>query len=1034
MRKFNLKTTVLICIITSSLLVSSGFYIISVSGWVDIEDPPGVLGNWHWDFNVSELLIFNVTSIIDDEGDISIYNELLIFNISSIERQILNWDGQDYNCSCVNLTEIGYSYEYEEFNTWGPSEIAVGFNHTGTPSLDEKLIMVQNDPYYDPPLWVDGYTTPYLWFIPKNESNINFEWANSTTLDFYYNIDFYDTGSYNAVTNSLKFTNSSTGCYYNATYFDNGTIEKIYEYEPDIWPQGNITTITERIWDYKNFYVNDSLVDDLEWGVEPGDVLYFGQAHKDPFSENPGIEYKYDVVGFKNTTIDDGPFGPIYVQRVLGNKSIWNNIIESYFLVEINATIGEANELEKVLHHSITVYPLGTNGTDFNNTFGSAIYSPYWDQVTIGENIFHLWNSTNDNLLNITLTSDKVMKSCFLKMPVNGEGQMLYTYFRKNETILTIGSHSLDLDPVGKFNLTVEFTSNADIALYWATLPFTPASVEINDGIFYFDLFCNKSAATLPWKVNTTIEGLLNYYNVTLWTFIDYNSTWIEIPSTFNTSTGELKAQLDHFSNYGVKAIPISVLFDGMYINHTFIMPGLGSGPSSFSYSHSSGDIYNVNWSIWIGDGWWDVNKQTRIISNSGGIVFGDGYHTPAWIFTNVSLYDVIPIVVDEDGDHNFIISGELVYDLPGFGPVKVWILEDLDGFGGIAWYEASTGILLNGTFTYYGGSGSYTFNFVDTNVEFTYYTPSNPSISINNGAAKSSSAIVTLTLSAEGADEMCFRNGTTGTWTNWETYATSKQLYLAGSINNTEYTICVKFRNVEGETSPVCDSIKYLIIPGNLSIIINKGATITPSALVTLTLSADEADEMCFRNGTTGTWTNWETYATSKQLYLAGSINNTEYTICVKFRNVGGETGPVCDSIKYLTIPLNLSMIINNGDASTNSTLVTLSLSAIGADEMCFRNGTTGAWSEWENYSTTKELNLPGSINNTEYTICVKFGNVAGETSPVCDSIKYLIIGEEEPPPGLEIIIIIIVLVSIIGGSAVAVIIFYRVIKGRKG
>ena len=63
----------------------------------------------------------------------------------------------------------------------------------------------------------------------------------------------------------------------------------------------------------------------------------------------------------------------------------------------------------------------------------------------------------------------------------------------------------------------------------------------------------------------------------------------------------------------------------------------------------------------------------------------------------------------------------------------------------------------------------------------------------------------------SEGAEEMCFRNGTAGTWTSWETYATTKQMYLAGSTNNTDYTIQVKFQNSVGETAPVGDSILYL-------------------------------------------------------------------------------------------------------------------------------------------------------------------------------------------------------------------------------
>jgi len=213
--------------------------------------------------------------------------------------------------------------------------------------------------------------------------------------------------------------------------------------------------------------------------------------------------------------------------------------------------------------------------------------------------------------------------------------------------------------------------------------------------------------------------------------------------------------------------------------------------------------------------------------------------------------------------------------------------------------------------------------------------------------------------------------------------------------------------------------------IPGpplNPSIIINNGDTSTNSTLVDLTLSADGATEMCFRNGTTGSWSSWEAYATAKQLHLEGSINNTEYSIYVKFQNALGETNPIGDSILYLVFsPLNPSIIINNGDMSTNSTLVDLTLSADGATEMCFRNGTTGSWSSWEAFATAKQLHLEGSINNTEYSIYVKFRNATGETNPIGDSILYLIAEEveEEIPleiPGYPIGLLIVLLLGEIG------------------
>lgn len=94
-----------------------------------------------------------------------------------------------------------------------------------------------------------------------------------------------------------------------------------------------------------------------------------------------------------------------------------------------------------------------------------------------------------------------------------------------------------------------------------------------------------------------------------------------------------------------------------------------------------------------------------------------------------------------------------------------------------------------------------------------TKLTPSpvlNPSITINNGDNVTYSNKVRLTLSANGANEMCFRNGSMGDWTNWEPYNTFKQIFLEGSVNNTEYYISTKFRNQIGESQIVNDSIIY--------------------------------------------------------------------------------------------------------------------------------------------------------------------------------------------------------------------------------
>ncbi len=232
---------------------------------------------------------------------------------------------------------------------------------------------------------------------------------------------------------------------------------------------------------------------------------------------------------------------------------------------------------------------------------------------------------------------------------------------------------------------------------------------ELNVELFlYLDtvLVDSTTIPTLPIGASETI----NY----MWTPPDYgtyNFTAYSPPVPGETFTG---------NNFVTEIIQIvdTELFDGMYIEHIFTSDA--PYPSTFSYAPYSGALWYETWdvpSVFVGT--WTVDAQTRIMSV--GSVFGDGTHTPAWIFTDINLGDTIPIAVDGVGDHSFLVSNELVYDLPGFGLIEVWELVDLDAFGGIAWYEKSTGILLNGTFAFSGTS--YTFDFVDTNVAFSYIT-----------------------------------------------------------------------------------------------------------------------------------------------------------------------------------------------------------------------------------------------------------------------------------------------------------------------
>ncbi|MFW9941934.1 MAG: hypothetical protein ACFFFT_12900, partial [Candidatus Thorarchaeota archaeon] len=160
--------------------------------------------------------------------------------------------------------------------------------------------------------------------------------------------------------------------------------------------------------------------------------------------------------------------------------------------------------------------------------------------------------------------------------------------------------------------------------------------------------------------------------------FATFSSYSFGIKSNLKTSQGEI--------------------FDGLYANYTYDW-GLVYN-TGLSYVYDSGDLYNVTWRI-INPATnfsWVENIQTRLISNSDLTTYGDGNHTAIWVFTNLTIGDLIPIMVIGDSDHIYNVTDELTVSYPGFGSLDVWILEDLV-YATHAWYERSTGLLINGSF-----------------------------------------------------------------------------------------------------------------------------------------------------------------------------------------------------------------------------------------------------------------------------------------------------------------------------------------------
>jgi uncharacterized protein (DUF2141 family) len=233
--------------------------------------------------------------------------------------------------------------------------------------------------------------------------------------------------------------------------------------------------------------------------------------------------------------------------------------------------------------------------------------------------------------------------------------------------------------------------------------------------------------------------------------------------------------------------------------------------------------------------------------------------------------------------------------------------------------------------------------------------------VSINSGATYTSSTRVTLTISAtdpNGVAEMAF--STDGiAWDSWEAYGTSKSWTLTGTDGNK--TVCVRFRDNAGLESSVCEG----------KIILDNVAPVTNDDYDGLWHTSDFAAALSASDGISGVSdiyykVNGEATKTvgvdgQPQITTESATNSLEYWSVDEAGNE--ESHHILTNVKLdKTIPTG-SVVISNGSPYTNSTSVTLNLTASdncsGVYRVRFSND--GMWDDeqWEALSSSKSWNL---------------------------------------------------------------------------
>jgi hypothetical protein len=417
----------------------------------------------------------------------------------------------------------------------------------------------------------------------------------------------------------------------------------------------------------------------------------------------------------------------------------------------------------------------------------------------------------------------------------------------------------------------------------------------------------------------------------------------------------------------------------------------------------------------------WTSGEQYKVSSRASDIAGNTEGGDNSVMFTFDSTAPVSQ-VTNPDGDYTnalaMITGGAPDTGGSGTAEVELTIIHDGDGtfWDGTAWtvdetwlkaagykawhYDTSTvswtsgaGYLLrtravdNASNAEQPGEGK-VFIFDDT-------PPSNLKITINDDQEYTNTTSVSINLEMEeestGNNRMAF--STDGvSWSDWEEFKPYSHFTLP--TGSGEKKLELKVQDSGGNIAgPVSDKIILdTAPPEQLSLVINDNADYINTAKAALTVSAQDTlsgtADMSFSTDSI-LWSPWEDYSTEGSVVLP--TGDGEKTVYLRVRDGAGNIAYDQDTIiTDTTPPAPVTIEINSGDDETNSTSVTVDLTAedggSGIDAMSYiADG--GTWSAWENFSST--LSLEVSTGDGEKLVYLRVKDKAGNIAePVFDSI----------------------------------------------
>ncbi|MCK4370774.1 MAG: hypothetical protein KAW03_06885, partial [Candidatus Lokiarchaeota archaeon] len=248
---------------------------------------------WHWEVDEGDKLYFEGEFILTNYSTgevIMMFRDIWIYNITSIVNDTINWLGLN-EFSQVNATQCYYNVTEGELEPYEDSsqEIAL-FGYNSTDPIKYRIRAGMNG-------------MPFL--VPLNGSN-NVQvdvLAPIINETFYYPMgqaafNKFDDFTNDTNTNMIYFSNSTDGYFSEAYYYNNGTLEYGKAYLMIEMGEGPmlINATMKQVFNY-------DITDEVEWGVNVGDELYYDSIENE-YTVDDAMEWKIKITNISDILLN----------------------------------------------------------------------------------------------------------------------------------------------------------------------------------------------------------------------------------------------------------------------------------------------------------------------------------------------------------------------------------------------------------------------------------------------------------------------------------------------------------------------------------------------------------------------------------------------------------------------------------------------------------------------------------------------------------------------------------------------------------